>query len=103
VFDPHVADLLRRGTGAAAELPASRPGHRRFVVVNVNPRGGFVAVTYEMAEQTITELQDRWESNEDYLDRRSAPAADLDELEHVIRDWDLDPAVLVPSWKVDLP
>jgi hypothetical protein len=102
-LDAHVADLLRRGTGAAAELPARRAGHKAFVVVNVDPRGGFVAVTYEIAEQTIRELKDRWESNEDYLDRRSERAEDLDELENVLRGWDIDPAVLVPVWKVDLP
>ena len=102
-MDAQVASLLQRGTGAAAELPATRPGHKAFVVVNVDPRGGFVAVTYEIDEQTIRELQDRWENNDDFVDRRSERAEDLESLDRVLRRWDIDPAVLVPAWNVDLP
>jgi hypothetical protein len=102
-MDAHVVSLLRRGTGAAAELPTTRPEHKRFVSVHVDPKGGFVAVTYEMAEKTIRELQDRWESNEDFIDRRSGHVDDIESLEDLLRSWHIDPDVLVPSWTVDLP
>jgi hypothetical protein len=99
----HVADLLRRGSGAAAELPARRPGHRAFVVVAVNPKGGFAVESYEISEAALGELEERWESNEDFLDRRWADAADLDGIEEILRGWGLNPDDLVPAWQIDLP
>jgi hypothetical protein len=102
-MNAHVRSLLKRGTGAAAELPAKRPNHKAFVSVHPNPKGGFIAVAYEISEDTIRQLQDRWESNEDFLDRKSGQVDDLDGLEDLLRDWGIDPEALVPAWDVDLP
>jgi hypothetical protein len=98
-----VARLLASGKAVAAELPASRPAHRAFIRANKLPRGGFAVVRFEMSDKAIAELEDRWDTNEDYLDKESETVADLSEIDDVLKRWGLDPDVLQPAWQVDFP
>jgi hypothetical protein len=102
-LDVRVRQLLERGSPAAAELDAPLPGRRAFVVVIPQPRGGFAVTRYAMDEDVIAELDDRWDRNEDYVDKRSTVVATIRDVEETLRAWGVDPAVLLPGWKVDTP
>jgi hypothetical protein len=97
------ARALGGGSSAAAEIPASRLGCRGFVRANRVPRKGFSVVRFEILETVIAELEDRWDTNDDYIDLRSVTVSDVEEIDGVLRDWGLDPDILLPAWKVDVP
>jgi hypothetical protein len=101
--DPNIVRLLESGGAAAAEIPSTRSGHRGFLRANKLPEGGYVIVRFEMSESVIRELEDRWERNEDFVNKQSATVSEARELDSVLQQWGLDPNILVPAWQVDFP
>lgn len=95
--------MLRTGKAVAAEIPAKRSNHKAFLRVNKLPRGGYAVVRFEMSEAVIAELEDRWDTNEDYLDKRSEAVSDIHEIDGILQEWGLDPNILLPAWQVDFP
>jgi hypothetical protein len=56
-----------------------------------------------MSNDVIGELEERWDTNEDYLDKQSETVSELSDIDDVMQRWGLDPDVLVPAWQVDVP
>jgi hypothetical protein len=98
-----IVRLLRQGKAVGAEVPAIRSDCRAFIRVNKLARGGYAIVHYEMSEKVIEQLRQRWDENEDYLDKRSDIVPDLTQVDDVLQRWGLDPEILSPAWQVDAP
>src|SRR5262249_16033681 len=102
-MEARISRLLREGEAVGAEIPPHGSGYRAFVRVNRLPKGGYSVVRYEMSIDVIAELEERWDRNEDYLNKQSATVDDLALIDQVLQEWGLDPNILVPAWQVDAP
>lgn len=105
--------LLREGP-VATEIPAARPGHRRFVRIGQFKRipGGsddwmypdgdpyrFLARRFELSDEHVAW---EWELPDSaWLDEESVRMFSDDELCSLLESWHLSPAMFRPLYQVD--
>jgi hypothetical protein len=92
-FSEKVLDLIHGPTGVAAELPARRPGHRRFITIVQlqpfdpgTPEHASRPKTYEYSVYEVDAARtDEDVQPEDLHDREGRCVDTLDELESIAR------------------